>query len=339
MILSDQDSTAPVTSSTTIARHALKLPRYPRSWYRLGFSSELKSNATSPISRQEMGKELIAFRTSNGEATVLNGRCSHLGAKLKYGKIVNDSIECALHGWCYSASGACVHLPAEKSIPSFAKQTKYVTAERFGEVFYFLGDNEPFDFPKFATADFSELYAARPFSLRLEAPYYMVTGNGFDLQHFRQSHDRTLLDEPVIDNPSPNAIRVSMRLGVDGDCLRDSIIRKCAGSELNFSYTCWGGTLGFVEAQFERAHSYGFVAVTPLAADAAWYSNTIFVKKKKNFPAKVTNFINAELRRMMIWNFLKVDINRIEGTYAAVDRFIESDNAFHRYLEWIQRFN
>ena len=317
----------------------LRIPRYPRSWYRFGMSKEVKLGAKTPISRSELGREFVAFRAADGAVSVLNGRCSHLGAKLKYAELTEKGLECPLHGWCYSPSGACTHIPTCKNIPDFARQQAYPTVERFGELFYFLDEQPNFEFPNFASSPFESLYPAKPFGLRLEAPWYMVTGNGFDIQHFRQSHDRVLLSEPVVDFPAESSIRVRMRLGVEGDCLRDQIIRRTGGEILDFSYTCWGGTLGFVEARFERASSFGFVSVTPLASDATWYSNTIFVPRRTGVISKHLNFINAELRRMIIFQFLKVDIHRIEGTYSAVERCIEADKALLQYFDWVQRFN
>lgn len=57
--------------------------------------------------------ELVAFRTGDGVAHVVNAFCPHLEAHLEVmGRVVGDCIECPFHGWKFRGKDeACTHVP------------------------------------------------------------------------------------------------------------------------------------------------------------------------------------------------------------------------------------
>ena len=78
----------------------------PVGWFQVLFSAELSPGDAIPL--HYFGQELVAFRTEDGQAKVVDAFCPHMGAHLGYGirehtgkgpKIVGDSIECPFHGW------------------------------------------------------------------------------------------------------------------------------------------------------------------------------------------------------------------------------------------------
>src|ERR1700722_16684401 len=120
----------------TAAPGAECFPAYPASWYLFGETHELRRG---PISREILGRRLVAYRTQSGRLSVMDGRCAHLGTDLGAGRVVDESLECPFHNWRYGSDGRCVHIPASKDIPDFARLQTYPAVERHGFIFFFNG--------------------------------------------------------------------------------------------------------------------------------------------------------------------------------------------------------
>ncbi len=178
----------------------VSLPTVPRGWYYFCRASDLRPG---PARLDFGGERYAAFRAPDGQAAVLNARCSHMGADLSSGMVIDGGLRCPLHAWEYSADGSCRRLPAGGTIPPLARQAVFPSAEVGGHVFFFNAPVARHPMPFFAGKSSDELLAADPFDLKIKAPWYMVGANAFDQQHFRVAHDRTLLDTPVVESPAP----------------------------------------------------------------------------------------------------------------------------------------
>jgi len=96
-----------------------------------------------PVGLRRMGQDIVVWRDSSRGIHVHDDSCLHRGAKLSLGKIVNDNLRCAYHGWCYDRAGQCVSIPTSKSaesrlaprlsLPTFQSQ------ERAGLVWAYFG--------------------------------------------------------------------------------------------------------------------------------------------------------------------------------------------------------
>ncbi|XP_042148709.1 cholesterol 7-desaturase nvd 1-like [Ixodes scapularis] len=86
-------------------------PVFPNGWIPLLLSSELIINKVKSLN--VLGEELVAFRTQDGVAHVMDAYCPHLGANLGVmGRVVGDCIECPFHGWRFRGEdGVCTHVP------------------------------------------------------------------------------------------------------------------------------------------------------------------------------------------------------------------------------------
>jgi phenylpropionate dioxygenase-like ring-hydroxylating dioxygenase large terminal subunit len=83
---------------------------FPTGWFQIGYSSELAPGDVRPV--KYFDRELVLFRTENGEATLLDAYCRHLGAHLGYGgKVKGECIECPFHGWIWKTSGELAEIP------------------------------------------------------------------------------------------------------------------------------------------------------------------------------------------------------------------------------------
>lgn len=312
----------------------------PASWYYLGSVAEL---ARGPL-RFELpgGKTYVGYRTESGKFAVLSAKCSHMGADLANGCVRGERIACPLHGWEYATDGKCLRIPvAEKeAAPSFARQASYPVVEQGGQIFFFNELSPRFPPPFFDSVGPAEIRAAPAFEMHDEVPWYFIGANAFDVQHFRNAHDRVLLDEPVVDAPHPFARRVILRLGVAGSSLSDRFTRWLAGPELTMTVTIWGGTLIFVSAKFRRTTTYGLMTVRPLEHNATHARVVVWVRRSAGPVGRLLlDRGNAWLRRHFIRKFLHSDLGRMSGVRYSPGRLIEADKYFRDYMEWLRQLH
>lgn len=306
-------------------------PACPESWFHVCASHEL--------SRGPIGVELanwgsvVAFRTSKGEVAVIAARCCHAGSNLTEGAVVGENIRCPLHGWEFGRDGACRKIPACDNIPSWAKQRVYPAAEVGGQVFFYNRSKTQFALPFYDGVGARKLVAARPFEFVVDAPWYIVSSNGFDLQHFRFSHDRKLIREPVVSSPSELARRIVADFEVVGDSWRDKCTKVFSGPRVRMEITDWCGNFILVRAHFRRTTSYGLITSRPLKENRTLARVIVFVERTR---WAWWDRLNAAIRRNFIREFLRTDVERTAGLVYHRKRFIEPDRTLCDYLDWLE---
>jgi phenylpropionate dioxygenase-like ring-hydroxylating dioxygenase large terminal subunit len=97
-----------------------------------------------PVGFKRLGQDLVAWRDSSGRIHVHDDTCLHRGAKLSLGQVLNDTLRCGYHGWCYAGDGQCVTIPTSKTAESrLAPKLRLPTfhvEERAGLVWTYLGE-------------------------------------------------------------------------------------------------------------------------------------------------------------------------------------------------------
>ena len=81
-------------------------------WYPVCRSMGVKEK---PVGIHRLGFDIVLWRDSDGRIYAQEDRCLHRGAKLSVGQIVNNTLRCAYHGWCYDSTGQCVTIPTSKT--------------------------------------------------------------------------------------------------------------------------------------------------------------------------------------------------------------------------------
>src|ERR1043166_3796096 len=254
-----------VRSSTEprLAPAADQFPAWPASGDFFCGTAELP---TRPVSKTILGRRLVASRTSTGRVAVLGAHCSHQGADLGRGRIAGETIQCPFHHWRFDTDGRCVNIPGSREIPEFACQPVYPAVDRHGYVFFFNGSEPLFPLPFFPGEDPAHFVAGRTFTLRFEFPWYLIVANGFDIQHFRAVHDRSMIGDEIVDSPAPFARRIRFHAQIPGESLHDRFLRAAVGDRVEIGITSWGGPFVTVTGKFHRATSYILIVVRPLDA-------------------------------------------------------------------------
>jgi phenylpropionate dioxygenase-like ring-hydroxylating dioxygenase large terminal subunit len=83
--------------------------KYDLQWYVVGKSSDFVKN--KPYKARIWNKNYVVWKNNEGNYTALDDVCSHKGASLSAGKIVNNNVMCPYHGYEFNCNGTLTHVP------------------------------------------------------------------------------------------------------------------------------------------------------------------------------------------------------------------------------------
>jgi hypothetical protein len=207
-------------------------------------------------------------------------------------------------------------------------------------VYFFNGTEPAFQLPFFDGCSEAELATARPFTLVLDCPWYMVGANGVDVQHFQTTHDRELVGLPKINYPERRVHQAVTQFRVAGRGWRDWLTRRVAGDTVEMNVWDWAGTLFFVRAKFRRTQTFGMVSMLPVDRGRTLVYVRVWVRRSCNLAGRLLwDPINSRIRRFFIRKFLEPDIARSAGTCFNPDRLIAADQCLTDYFAWLHNIH
>jgi len=175
---------------------------FRRFWIPALLSSEIPEPDCPPVETPLLGERLIAFRTTDGLAVLMDSRCPHRHANLFFGRNEDNCIRCVYHGWQFDADGFCVDMPAEPEHSRFKEHirvTSYVTHETGGIVWAFMGSQN--NIPPFPKLEFSLLPDSHSLAGKRRVPcnYLQNLEGEMDTAHVNFLHnDFGRTGDPVI---------------------------------------------------------------------------------------------------------------------------------------------
>ncbi|HEY8493236.1 MAG TPA: Rieske 2Fe-2S domain-containing protein [Myxococcota bacterium] len=108
-------------------------PRFPfpipTGWFAVAFSDELPAGTVRAV--RAFGRELVAWRGTDGVPHVFDAYCPHLGAHLGVGgRVEPGGLRCPFHAWLWDGAGRCVEVPYARKIPPKARIRAWPVCER-----------------------------------------------------------------------------------------------------------------------------------------------------------------------------------------------------------------
>jgi nitrite reductase/ring-hydroxylating ferredoxin subunit len=140
------------------------------------------------------GRDLVAYRPSDGRVRIFDAHCPHLGANLGVGgTVVDDMIVCPFHAWRFNADGACAGIPYAERIPAQARLRDYPVQEANGFVYVYFdeaGGEPAWSIPEIEDWDDQETWTPyRELTWQIRTHVQEIAENGFDAAHQIPVHD------------------------------------------------------------------------------------------------------------------------------------------------------
>jgi phenylpropionate dioxygenase-like ring-hydroxylating dioxygenase large terminal subunit len=111
-------------------------------WYVVGISEELKVSSMKTVFFHH--DRILLFRDKDSKVFAIRDICPHRGIPLSYGRIVDNYVECAYHGWKFSGDGVCQEIPAlcqgQELDCTKIKVKSYAVYENQGLIWIYFGE-------------------------------------------------------------------------------------------------------------------------------------------------------------------------------------------------------
>ncbi|TAL76899.1 MAG: aromatic ring-hydroxylating dioxygenase subunit alpha [Burkholderiaceae bacterium] len=180
---------------------------FRRYWIPALLAEELPEPDCAPVRVQLLSERLIAFRDSSGRFGLIDEFCAHRGVSLWFGRVEDNCIRCAYHGWTYDVTGQCTEVPSEPAGSNFAKRIKlksYPLIERGGVLWTYMGPSElqpePPEF-EFATVTPERRYVSKRFQ---DCNFLQAMEGGIDSSHVSFLHSGALAHDPLFKGAKGN---------------------------------------------------------------------------------------------------------------------------------------
>lgn len=166
-------------------------------WYIAAWGHEIKGR---PFARTILNQPIVLYRARSGKVVALEDRCCHRGVPLAQGTVVAEGLQCGYHGLVFDASGACVRVPGQNTIPVRARVRSYPVVEQDEFVWIWMGDAEKAEPSRVVFYPYHNDYAQWPHKhevLHLKCDYLLALDNLMDLTHLGYVHGRTVGGSPI----------------------------------------------------------------------------------------------------------------------------------------------
>jgi nitrite reductase/ring-hydroxylating ferredoxin subunit len=233
---------------------------FVQSWYRVAPSHRVSRGKV--ISLDWLGRRVVLWRIADGELTMAQGHCPHMGADLGQGCVVNNKLQCGFHHWTFDNGGlGKSKSPGDTALPLFI----YPTIERFGQIWAFNGPKPLFALPS-PPSSFGKRWKTKGLSPHIiHCHPHMVSSNGFDIRHFECVHGVTPLSRPVLDTPDDFTAHLSVDLRITGNDFMAKVLKSLGIKILSLRLTTWGGNLAGIHWRGGIVDTFLFIENYPLS--------------------------------------------------------------------------
>jgi phenylpropionate dioxygenase-like ring-hydroxylating dioxygenase large terminal subunit len=158
------------------------------SWYVAAWDREISRRL---LGRVLLDEPVVLYRKEDGGVVALEDRCCHRQLPLSMGTLVHDTLRCGYHGLRFDASGRCIEIPGQASIPPQARVRSYPVVERYHWVWIWMGEPDKADaslIPDWWWADHAGWAFTRPERVRVACNYQLIADNVLDVTHLAYVH-------------------------------------------------------------------------------------------------------------------------------------------------------
>jgi phenylpropionate dioxygenase-like ring-hydroxylating dioxygenase large terminal subunit len=171
-------------------------------WYVAAWDREVTRGL---LARTILEEPIVLYRKEDGEAVALEDRCCHRQLPLSMGKLERDLLRCGYHGLLFDASGKCVEIPGQDSVPPQARVRSFPLQEKFNWVWIWMGEPDKADpalLPNWWWAAHKDWAFTRPDGVHLKCNYQLIADNVLDVTHLAYVHASSIGAPSIVDFPA-----------------------------------------------------------------------------------------------------------------------------------------
>lgn len=164
-------------------------------WYAILPSKAVKNDCVTGVRRLNM--DLAIFRDRDGVIGCVTDQCTHRGAALSLGKVVDRCIQCPFHGLRFDADGSCTEVPANGRASaadlSRFNVKSWKVAESSGIIYLWYGDaGKAAGDPPFFYEDIDSSWTYSEMEDHWNSHYSRCIENQLDVVHLPFVHHNTI---------------------------------------------------------------------------------------------------------------------------------------------------
>lgn len=139
-------------------------------------------------------EEAVLLYKGDTQVVALQDRCCHRGVPLHLGRREGDCVRCMYHGLKFDATGKCIQIPGQETVPAKLGVKSYPVVEKDHLVWIWMGDpakadpNLIIDFPYLRDSTWKGV----PDYMHYDANWLLIVDNLSDFAHLAFVHTKTL---------------------------------------------------------------------------------------------------------------------------------------------------
>lgn len=294
---------------------------FSQTWFPVCLSSEVGRSEVKGF--DFLDGRVIVLRGEDGVARVMSAYCPHLGADLAVGSVVGNTVRCAFHHWQYDGTGRCVRTAVGDPPPPTARLFRFPTAERFGVVYAFNGEEPLFELPGFEYPDEELLWCVEAYPQTFPVDPWVICCNTPDVQHIRVLHNITFDS----DDPGKAA------QWTDHSMLYDFAGTHAQGERINFKVGIYGTSI-FYQSGLMQGRWFGFLA--PMGLPRPQTTRGYLVLAVRRDEPDAASFLQSvlELER----HVLSEDVPILETIHFRPGALSATDRTLARFLNYLTKY-
>jgi len=299
------------------------LPPYT-AWQLVCRSRDIASGSLKKVTFSD--REVTLYRTEGGSLCGVDPACPHMGADLSNGEVVGETIRCPLHhlhinGFDKTLSrhgGECANFAGKG----------YEVQERWGGVFLSVPSKEA-GFPESFNKSLETYETCVGNSVKIQCPWFVMSGNAFDVLHLESVHGRKPVNPPDFQNVGKMAI-LKYESRVTGNRISDRVIRRLSGNRIQVEMQLDRGTLLMGKSRLRKVESRLLLCFSPNGDGTI--VTPIYATPRSSFSA--LDRLRLLFTRILFNSFIYNDVKIMENMkFRRPECF--RDDAFEEYLLYI----
>ena len=252
--------------------------RFIEGWYWVIPARSLSKGKVKSV--ELLGRELIIYRSTEGELICCDAYCPHMGTHLGAGIVENGGIRCPSHGWKFDGEGICIEVPCiGEALP--LKIKTWSVAEKYGLIWVWTGKIPQQPLPYVPELELQECISSLGTSFIKNCHPNVVMINAIDAHHFNIVNPwsrEILFDRQELNY---NAIQFNHIIQSGEGYWWKNIIFWFYKRNIIYSICFWYGTIGIVTIGPEFLHLHIMFAMR-LSGDNKTDIQPIFITKKRS---------------------------------------------------------